>query len=105
MKNNLAHFFLFTCHVLALICQNSCVNQIDHSPPSIAIALRNFDTGIQNEWIRANELRKKISNRIEKIKMEGILKEEANRRRIYEQHLLSSQGRSNFLKDFHTNRF
>ena len=104
MKNNFTHLFLFALHAVALICQISCEYQIEYSP-SIAIALRSFDTNIQNEWIRANDLRKKVQDHIEMIKLERILKEEANRRRIYEQHLLSSQGRSNFLRDFHTNRF
>jgi len=31
--------------------------------------------------------------------------EEEKRRRIYEKHLLTYQGGSSFLRDFHTNRF
>ena len=38
-------------------------------------------------------------------KRQEMLYEEAERRRIYNEHLLPFQGRSNILKDFNTNRF
>jgi hypothetical protein len=38
-------------------------------------------------------------------KNEAIVEREAERQRIFEKHLLASQGRSNVLKDFFTNLF
>jgi hypothetical protein len=54
----------------------------------------------------ANELRQKELKKQElKRKENELLKEEARRKKIYEQNLLKYQGGSSFLKDFHTNRF
>jgi hypothetical protein len=55
----------------------------------------------------AHEMRQKELEKQElKRKENGILKEEARRKKIYEQSLLKYyQGGSSFLKDFHTTRF
>jgi len=67
--------------------------------------LRRF--GILGEWLIKSYLTQ-LENK-EKIEMERkhnkILKEDANRRKIFEKHLLKFQGGSNFLKDFHTNLY
>jgi hypothetical protein len=51
---------------------------------------------------RRNELKKQ---EIERKKEVSLREKESMRRRIYEQYLLSMQGGSNVLKDFHTIRF
>ena len=51
---------------------------------------------------RRNELKKQ---EIERKKEVSQREKESMRRRIYEQYLLSMQGGSNVLKDFHTIRF
>jgi hypothetical protein len=51
---------------------------------------------------RRNELKKQEKERKKEV---SLREKESMRRRIYEQYLLSTQGGSNVLKDFHTIRF
>jgi len=56
-----------------------------------------------------DKLQQKVSLELEKqekrMKLEELLYEEAERRRIYEKYLLKFQHGSSVLTDFHTNQF
>jgi hypothetical protein len=80
---------------------NYCQNE--RSPRPRAQRLRRFGIFQMRqirEFIRAQELRQSIQDELMKKK-----EDEMKRRKIYEMHLLHVQPRSNFLRDFHTNRF
>jgi hypothetical protein len=73
-----------------------------------ATYLRKF--GISTRaYLNALKLHQKIQDELEKQiedrKSEHLLKMDMERRNIYKQHLLASQGGSSILKDFNTNRF
>ena len=85
------------------------------SPPRPLYELRRLDLldlRIAKEWLkdwksykmRQTLLKEMLQVEIKRKKQE-ILKKEAVRQKIYEQHLLGFQGRSKVLNDFHTNRF
>lgn len=58
------------------------------------------------EWLQPylDEYEKREKQETER-KNQLVLKANAERNRIYEKHLLSSQGASSVLRDFHTNMF
>jgi len=69
--------------------------------------LRGF--GVDFNLLDVYEMRQKLKKLLLKHELERknkeISDENAKRRRIYEKYLLEYQGGSNFLRDFHTNRF
>jgi len=86
--------------------------QRKHSPTRQRFQLRKFGLSNNREvdkLTKAYEIQLKLEEKMEKqilaIEMKKKLKAEEKRRKIYEKHLLTYQGGSNFLKDFHTNRF
>ena len=62
----------------------------------------------EKEW-KIYEMRKKLQNMKKQLeiakKKRELLKKEAERRKVFEKHLLGFQGGSNILSDFNTNRF
>jgi hypothetical protein len=100
----------FIC--LGLLASDTCIQsvssqkQIKQTPVARA-KLRGF--GVDFNLLDVYEMRQKLKKLLLKHELERknkeISDENAKRRRIYEKYLLEYQGGSNFLRDFHTNRF
>jgi hypothetical protein len=97
------------------ICLSNCQNESQSwssTPKPHIINLRRFAIFQMRrirEIIKAHELLQKQRDELDKKELERknneILKEETNRRKIYEKYLLASQSSSRFLHDFHSSLF
>ena len=101
-------FLMFFFEMNEIICQKK--NELVQNRPSIKLRRFGiFQMKKIREWLVSYEfqqqLQKEIKQKEAEKKAHEILKKEAERLRIYKKYLLKSQGGSNVLRDFHTNRF
>jgi hypothetical protein len=103
--------FLILISIFLCNCQNESQTGASTSRPHIKNLRRFgiFQMRQIREIIRAQELLQKQRDEYDHRELErknnDILKEESNRRNIYEKYLLGTQSSSRFLHDFHSSQF
>jgi len=83
-----------------------CCESFDKQLPMIPRRRFGFaDKRIQKVYNFLKRLQEEILKREQENKNKAMLDEEARRKKIYEQYLLTFQRGSNVLRDFYTNRY
>jgi len=107
MSISLAGLLVFAFLLNTCICIRNYWQRQNKKLPKVYGKILGF--GVDANLLKALRLQQKMRREFEHQKLqvinEGILKEEAKRKKIYEKHLLKYQGGSNLLRDFYTNRF